>query len=85
MLAWMLKGLWQVCEEKIVPKPLTKVSLNSGTLRATMNKPRYIYGSPAPWPPWGPALDNTRRNATVPSFGKQLQRSNYIVLSSRHK
>lgn len=26
MLAWVLKGLWQVCEEKIVPKPLTKNS-----------------------------------------------------------
>lgn len=32
MLARMLKGLWQVCEWKIVPKPLTKDSLTSGRL-----------------------------------------------------
>lgn len=32
MLAQMLKGLWQVCERKIVPKPLTKASLTSGRL-----------------------------------------------------
>lgn len=83
MLAWMLKGLWQVCEEKIVPKPLTKVSLNSGTLPATRNKPRYIYESPATWAPWGTALENTCRNATVPSLGKELQRIDMLPLSCR--
>lgn len=84
MLAWMLKGLWQVFEEKIVPKPLTKVSLNSGTVPATRNEPRHIYESPATWAAlWGPALENTCRNATVPSLGKELQRIDMLPLSCR--
>lgn len=45
MLTCTLKGLWQVCEQKIVPKPLTKVSLNSGE---TMNNTGYICGMPVP-------------------------------------
>lgn len=43
-----LKGLWQVCEQKIVPRPLTKVSLNSGALPATMNNTGSICGTPLP-------------------------------------
>lgn len=69
MLTCTLKGLWQVCEQKIVPKPLTKVSLNSGALAETMNSPGYICGTPVPLStsaPQRPAWAKKLRNATVP-------------------
>lgn len=51
VLTCTLKGLWQVCEQKIVPKPLTRVSLNSGALPATMINIDSICGTPLPQHP----------------------------------
>lgn len=64
-----LKGLWQACEQKIVPKPLTKVSLNSGAVPATMNNTGYICGTRIPQHQLVSCMENPLRNATVPPLG----------------
>ncbi len=76
MLTCTFKGLWQVCEQKIVPKPLTKVSLNSGALPATMNNTGYICGTPVPQQLGVLHGENKLRNATVPPLGWQGNRTN---------